>query len=710
MTSPASLWIEGPSRSGKTTRLIEQFRRWVQDLPPASVGSSLATSILVFAANGDNRIELAQRLSAATRGRHAFRSTTPLGFLLDEVTLFWPLLLQKLDLQTQFPLRLRPETEQDLATRLWRPALDEGQLRREGVSEYRMVRRTLDLMQLAAVSCTPLEDVPVLLHQGLLEQEGSEALWECMGQSVLHWRNWCLERGLLTYSLGSELYWRYLLPDETYRAQLARRYRQVLADDVDEYPAIARSLFEAVLASDGEGAFTFNPEGGMRLGLGADPDALATLAERCQVESLGDRPEPCLAESLGSTFVALTENPVAVAELPAEAILAMQTVSRAQLLRRTAEFIIQAVKAGEARPQDIAVIGPGLDAIARYALMNILQKQNVAVESLNDQRPLVSAPMTRALLTLLALVYPDLGRLVDRNSVAEMLVVLSQSLASQPDAEDGAIAGIDPVRAGLLVDYCFEPHPSQPRLLAATTFPRWDRLGYQATQAYEAIRQWINDQHEQQDQRLTPSPVAVLDRAIQRFLWNGSRLPYDQLAALRELLETAQHYWDVEARLQQHTPSREPQSQTVERFIQLLRGGTITANPYPLRTVSGPSNAVTLATIYQYSANRCAHRWQFWLDVGSGHWLTGGAGLFGAPLFLEGWHGQAWTPVDQALWDENRLRRQMLDLLGRSQERVYLCYSDLSASGQEQMGPLLALVNVATEIPTENQNSSPVSA
>jgi len=35
--------------------------------------------------------------------------------------------------EAQFPVRLRPETEQELATRLWRPQLDEEILRASGV-------------------------------------------------------------------------------------------------------------------------------------------------------------------------------------------------------------------------------------------------------------------------------------------------------------------------------------------------------------------------------------------------------------------------------------------------------------------------------------------------------------------------------------------------------------------------------------------------
>ena len=93
----------------------------------------------------------------------------PLGFFQDEVILFWPLLIQSLNLKAQFPVRLRPETEQELATKLWRSQLDEETLRRAGVNEYRLVRRILDLLQLAAYSGTPCEDIAQILQRGLQE-------------------------------------------------------------------------------------------------------------------------------------------------------------------------------------------------------------------------------------------------------------------------------------------------------------------------------------------------------------------------------------------------------------------------------------------------------------------------------------------------------------------------------------------------------------
>ncbi|KAM3091089.1 recombinase family protein [Phormidesmis sp. 146-35] len=703
-----SIWVTGATRSGKTTRLVNQFCEWV--LPALKGTSQTAVNVLVLSAIGDTRLDLVDRLTAATQGNCPFRATTPLGFFEDEVMLFWSLLIQTLGLKAQFPVRLRPENEQELATRLWRAELDEG-VAQSGLREARLVRRVLDLMQLASLSGITVEEIPTLLEQGLprLNEQMSELPLspQTVGDMLQRWRTWCLRRGLLTYSMIAELYWRYLLTDHTYQNHLAQRYQSVLADDVDEYPAIVHPLFEFLLANGATGAFSFNPDGAVRLGLGADPNYLKGLSDRCQLEVLESRPVTCLADTLGEPVLELATDPIFFASLP-DSMQTVQTTTQAELLRQTGTMIIEAVQSGQIEPQEIALIGPGIDAISRYALAGILTRRGIPVESLNDQRPLASSPIIRSLLTLLALIYPGLGRLVDRDTIAEMLVVLSHRSPAGGEPEESAEAAnssvtyaIDPVRAGLLADHCFETHPDRPRLLAANTFPRWDRLGYQATHAYEEIVKWMEGQRSQLEQRLVSSPVVLLDRAIQKFFLGGSHLPFDQLAALRELIETAQHYWEVDNRLRQSDRTDAPPSMTVSRFIQLLRQGTVTANPFPVRSTGPASHAVTLATVFQYRSSRRSHRWQFWLDAGSSRWLSGVDSLFGAPLFLQDWSGRAWTIDDTQTANEQRLRRILLDLLGRSEERVFLCYSDLAINGQEQTGILTSLVNAAIPISLE---------
>lgn len=726
-----SVWIQGITRSGKTARLVEKLAGWqspsvvaAERYETASLSrqSSGATdrspfhnlspaNVLVLAANGDNRLEFNDRITTVIKGRFSIHATTPLGFFQDEVTLFFPLLIEQLNLKARFPLQLRPENEQELATRLWHAPLEAALGQRIGAIGAQTVRRMLDLLQLAALGNFTIADLPAMLQQGLAGQPETRLQAdfpidpELVGELLKQWQGWCLERGFLTYGIIAGLYGQQLLFHPVYQEHLRQRYSLVLADDVDEYPAIARLLFEVLLDQGITGIFTYNPDGAVRLGLGADPQYLGGLAERCLVETLDYRPGVYLGNEIDASVVDLVMNPIFFASLP-ETVRSIQTTSRAQLLRRTAEVMVEAVQSGQVEARDMAVIAPGMDAIARYTLGEILKKHNIAVESLNDQRPLASSPMIRALLVLLTLVYPGLGRLVNRDAVAEMLVVMSQPALQDAINSSTSVALsplIDPVRAGLLADHCFQPDFDRPCLLPAKTFVRWDRLGYQVMAAYDEIGQWIEQQKAQQSQRLIPSPVSLIDRAIQKFFWSGGNLPYDQLAALRELLETAQRYWEVDTRLQQSarqspiSPTGQP-TPTIANFIQLLQSGAVTANPFPVKAIGAASNAVVLSNVFQYRSSRRTHRWQFWLDAGSPRWLSGVDALFGYQFFLQDWSGRPLTAEDLLNANEQRLRRILLDLLGRTGERLFLCHSDLATNGQEQMGPLVTLVNASVPL------------
>ncbi|MEA5468008.1 recombinase family protein [Spirulina sp. 06S082] len=692
-----SLWIVGTTRSGKTTRLVQEFKQWLQEkhspLLPKEKLQPITPAILIFAANDNNRRTLADRLAGEVAGSYPLVAKTPLGFIADEVTLFWPLLFQRLNLKAQFPLRLRPETEQELATQLWRSALDRENLQTVGTTEYKFIRQTLDLLQLAGASGIPCEDIPELLKLGYTEPEWEKLpqTSELRGKLLLQWRQWCLERGLLSYGIIYELYWRYLLDDPIYQKHLRRRFQAIFADDTDDYPAIAKDLFTFFLDEGIFAAFTYNPNGKSRLGLNADPNYLSQLSDRC--DTIEELKQPSgLSEELADIAIQLAIEPVILPSLPPSVSL-LQAISRAALLRQTAEFIIDTIQQKQIEPREIAIIAPGLDAIARYTLIEILTQRGIEIEPLNEQRPLISSPLVRALLTLLPLVYDGLGRLLDREAVGEMLVILSRRWEDKEEDRDGRfIADIDPVRAGILADRCYYLHIDHPHLKPGETYPRWDRLGHRAMTAYEGIRHWIEAAKARQQ-----TPRALLDRAMKDFLWNGSNLTYPQLAALRELMETARHFWETDRRLRQNEPQGRSQTDTIAQFIQLLRRGTITANARPARPWGAiEPNAITLATIFQYRSLHRSHRWHFWLDVGSNLWQLGGStNLFASPLFLKDWSGFPWMPEDNIEMDKERLERVLRDLLARVDEKLYLCHSDLAVNGTEQTGPLLSFVHAA---------------
>ena len=710
-----SLWIEGTTQTGKTTELIQEFCHWVEDKRQnknlssvQSVTQNLASSVLVFSANDDNRRELADRLSLAVKGSYPIYCKTPIGWMRDEIKLFWPLLFEELSLKAQFPLLLRPETEQFLATELWRHhRSDRGNSPENqflanltGNSEFRFVRQTLDLLQLAGASGLMVEHIPYILEHGLeggeyfLEQlNNSEmtgnSLAQLRGDLILEWQEWCLNRGLLSYGLIYTLYWRYLLPNSQYQHHLTTRYQGIFADDVDDYPAIAVDLFKFFLDHHAFGVFTYNPDGQVRLGLNADPQFSCELSSHCQVKILANYPR--IQSNYGELITQLATNPLSVETLP-DCFTSIQASSRAELLRKTADFIVATIKSKQINPEDVAIIAPGLDEIARYTMLEILSAANIPIKPLNEQRSLISFPLVKALLTLLGMVYPGLARLFNGDDIAQMLTVLTYSYQEK-------IAIIDPVRAGLIADSCYQVKSENCQFLPIETYPRWDRIGNGATEAYNHLIDWINKIQFQVEQDQLSSPVRVLDKAIKELIEVNYQLSYQELSALRELTETTQHFWEIDNRLQQSNPNPKLPRATLIEFIQLLRRGTITANPRPPYYLGKKPSYVTLATIFQYRSLKSCHRWQFWLDISSNLWEKGGASvLFCAPLFLREWSGRTLTPEDEFEADQARLQRILRDLLGRVKDKVILCHSDLSVKGTEQTGPLLTLVNGCEEI------------
>lgn len=666
--------MEGGTRSGKTKVLIKRFCQWLATEDVLGKQSHHQGKILVLAGNDESKRKLGDNLAIATRCKYPITAKTTIGFIQDEVLLFYPLSIEKLSLPAHIPLRLRPETEQELATKLWQPALARLNWREIASSEYRFVRRTLDLLLLAAYSCTPLEALPRLLAQGFGAESDANPIYGSLESLAAQWREWCLERGLLTYGIMAELYWRHLFPHPEYQRHLASRYIGMLGADVDDYPAIGRNLCEWLLDAGVWGAFSYNPDGMVRLGLSADPSYGLGLKSRClEVINLDSVVTPLLANRSNlDRLVEVVLNPGSLFTLP-QGVRRIETRTRGDMLQRVAQFAIDQIQTGKIQPQDIAIIAPGLDAIARYTITDMFDRHQIPIVSLNAQLPLNSDPGVRALLTLLALIYPGLGQMIDRNEIADLLVTLS-------------LEAIDPVRAGLLADYCYAPDIAQPRLQPYQNFPRWDRLSAGGTEAYERILAWVDSTRHRQ-----PSPLNLLNEAIDYFFQKGLHLTFDRLSALRELMETAEHYWQVVARTRS---TAEPEHQIVAQFIILLRQGTISANPYPFGQLQSDIQAVTLSNIFQYRATKRSHSWHFWLDVGSPLWAEGGAAtLYGANLFLNDRMGKLWTEADSQISDEQRLERILRDLCHRVDDRLYLCNSDLAIDGEEQVGPLLTLIH-----------------
>ncbi|MFN5516549.1 MAG: hypothetical protein ACK5CA_17900 [Cyanobacteriota bacterium] len=672
-----SICITGPAQSGKTEALSAELQGWLRGLPQ---NLTLPPGSLVLAANRASARQWQERLERTPENRFLERVKTPSGWAREEVCLYWPLILEQTSLSAPFPLLLKPETEQALALTWAQTQLEEWPRRLSRVQQYRLLRRVLDLIQLAGSAGIALEEMIPRLELGYgQEAPWGELSWEGGRRFLSGWRAWCWERGFLTYGLVWDLLAQILLPNPDYQASLFARYRGLAADDLQDYPALMGDLFQRLAPQLDFLALSYNPEGETRSGQGADPDYLIQVAEALTAERKTLAAPPSLRQFWRPLTREILQDPEA--PLP-PSIQGLQTLSRATLLREVAEFIIAQIKAGAVRPEEIAIIAPGLDEIARYTLLEILTPAGVPIEPLNEQRPLNSSALVRAFLTLLALLYPDLGEWARQDDVAEMLTLLSLV------PEGNRLAPkIDPVRAGLLADTCFVPDPQAPRLLPYQTYNQWYRFGRQASEAYDGLWRWL----EKMKRNLPLSPWTTLEQALERFLPPLSTLTPAQRSGIQELTAALDHYETA----QNHCGVTAP-SLILGGFLGILYSGSVTANAYPLLPLAPPSQAIVLATIYQYRSLRQGHPWQFWLDAGDALWEKGGAAqLFGAPLCRRLRPKEAWTTADEESQEQRRFEGLLNDLLGRATRKVILCHSDLSIRGVEQTGPLLTWIQQA---------------
>jgi hypothetical protein len=664
------IWIVGNSCCGKTTRLASLMVKWLET-------SSFPQKPLILCANGEGKKILINTLLNLNSNSYQTKIRTPLALMMEDVVLFYPLLCQELNLPSQLPLRLRSETEQELATQLWQTSLTSELVEIFG-DEYNCVRRILDFLQLATSGGISPDKIGHRLFQShVINTNNKENITKLIQQLILQWREWCLERGLLSYGLIYELYGLYLLPNHHYQSYLRDNYEAIFADDVDDYPAIMKDLGQRFLEEKKYAAFTYNQNGKISLGLSADPEYLQKLAIFCHQESL-------LINRINSLRVKV-EIPILdiinqgySQEKMSDYIQHIITTSRGDLLNKTAEFIVKSIKSGEIQADEIAIIAPGLDEIARHTIINYLGDNDIEVKPINEQRPLITSPLVRSILTLLILLYEGNGRLLEKEMISEMLVILSWE-------------NIDLVRGGLLADYCYFPDLRSPSLLAVESFSRWDRLTHQSLEFYNLIRQWIDD-HKQKINNGQNHLLAVIDDILEHFFLNIENLNYSQLSTIREFRETAQHFWEIQKRLK-----NQDINDILTQLIGLLRKGTITANPLPMAIIPPLATiepkAVAMSSIYQYRSCRIHHRWQFWLDVGSNYWSQSGE-LLASPIFLKSWQPSPNALSEDIESENERVTRIIQDLLARVTEKIFLCYSELDVKGSEQIGKLSSLIDI----------------
>jgi len=332
-------------------------------------------------------------------------------------------------------------------------------------------------------------------------------------------------------------------------------------------------------------------------------------------------------------------------------------------------------------PGQIVVVAPYLSDALRFSLSERLSRRGVPARSHRPSRALREEPPARCLLTLAALAHPEWGHAPPPADVVHALTT--------------SIEPLDLVRAQLLTNIVYRPqNEGGPTLnpFADLKTSVQERIGYQAGNRYDALREWLYQHVTLQDSPQPPRPP--LDHFFSRLFGEvlsqpgyGFHQDFDAGRITAQLIDSTRKFRQV---------VEPPQADQAPRvgldYVRMVERGVIAAQYVPAwRTEQDQEDAVLLAPAYTFLMRNRPVDYQFWLNAGSSGWWERLYQPVTHPYVLtRRWrHGDVWTDAHEVETQTQALQRLVQGLIRRCRAQIYLGISELGEQGYEQRGPLL---------------------
>ena len=207
------------------------------------------------------------------------------------VDLFWPLAAEAAGFAhpDQPPVFLTLETAQYYMARILRPLVEQGFFASVTIDRNRLYSQVLDNLNKAASVGFPQTEIGERLSAAWYGDPAQRRIYADAQESANRFRQYCLEHNLLDFSLQLHIFWNILWRTPECHVYLARQYRHLLCDNVEEDIPVAHDLLAEWLPEFDSALVIFDTEAGYRRFLGADPDSALRLAGLCnQSASLGE--------------------------------------------------------------------------------------------------------------------------------------------------------------------------------------------------------------------------------------------------------------------------------------------------------------------------------------------------------------------------------------------------------------------------------------
>jgi hypothetical protein len=684
-----SLFIHGLAGTGKSTALMARLVALLRE-------GRRPYEILVLVpqrAQVQAYDRAVQATDAPTRG--GVDIVTYYSLCKRAVALFWPLIAREAGFACpdREPVFLTIETTQYFMWRIVEPlVVREGYFSDLTIRRGRLLSQLIDNLNKSALVGFDHTDIYRRLRSAWTgSPDHLSAFWQAQ-DCAIRFRAYCLEHGLLDFSLVTEAYHRYLVCHDVYQRYFRARYRHLVVDNLEENVPVAHEFVRWATQHCRSSVLALDEGGGYRVFLGADSQGATEVGERCSVSRE-------FAELLGPTADALafanalrrrlrSAGPdVAVGGSSARAIAGQGPAEGrfwVSMIQWVAEQITLLVERGTS-PGEVAIIAPYVSEVMRFAIADRLSQRGIGLHLVRPATPLRDEPVVRALLTLVLLAHP--GWRVTILGEEQPLPVEDVALALQL-----SIAGLDPVRARYLAQAALGPgQRALGDLSGATGSGRdqrasgrtWEVVGYQMRERYETLRVWLETYSQG-----APEPVDLfLSRLFGDVLSRpgfGFHAQPEAARAYGRLVESA-HKFREAVRLDDSLGEQEMS----QEYVQVILGGIASAE-YLEEWAEPPAGAVVLAPAYAYLTRDLRSQYQFWLDLGSEGWLNRPNQPLTHPYVLSAhWPvGQPWRDIEEEQAKRDALGRVLLGLAARCTKGIYLAYSELGIGGEEQHGGL----------------------
>ena len=722
-------FLTGPAGTGKTTQAVERLRELLTNHIPAS-------SILVLVP----QLTLAQPYRQLLRdpslpGAGAVEVLTLNGLALKTIDLFWPLGATSTGFGRphERPIFLNIEQAQYYLWQAISPLLSEGYFDPNVVpitiSLPRLMSQILDNLNKAALIGLPHTEVGGRLAASMTLDPGSRVALEHTQACVNRFRDFCLERNLLDFSLRIEAFHRHLWPVAGVRQFLTGRYRHLIVDNIEEDTPFAHNVLSQWLPHTESALLINDEEAGYRIFLGANWRTAQELAEAAnettrlneshvtppEMLNFGDRLAQILLDRMPKNRISeyanvrmangksrnkksKTQNSkfkIQNSKLP---FTFEQTRFYPQMVEWVINRIDTLINKENVPPNEIVVLAPFVSDALRFSFVHRMEQRGLLARSHRPSRPLSEEPAAKTTLTLARLAFPHWNLLPEPFDVAQTL--------------NQAIADLDLIRADLLTQVVYRRYPQTTNLQSPisnlqsplTSFDQIegktrDRVSYQVGVHFDQLRTWL-------DQINSDSPP-VLDHFFSRLFGEVLSQPgfgfHGQQEAgeiVANLIDSARAFRQVAAQVPLRTDGQnEPIYPTVDQlnraYLETIEQGIAAAQyirSWDVEPDDTPAVLITPATTFLMS-NRPVE-YQFWLDAGSSGWWERIAQPLTHPYILAAdWQpGRPWTDEDEVAAQHDRLYRLVLGLTRRCRKHIYIANAEFGEQGYEQRGQLLAVL------------------